>query len=367
MKKNAFFGNKWLRDTLISIAVFAVSVGISFFLENVFSVGEHVTTFFVFAVFVVSVLTDGFIYGIAMAAAGVVFINYAFTFPYFDIDFSATEAVLSALVMILISLPTSALTTQLKKWRSLREEGEREMMRANLLRAVSHDLRTPLTTIYGSSSAIIDSYDVLSDGQKQKMVRGIKEDSEWLIRIVENLLSVTRIDNGKAKLIKSPTVLEELMDSVILKFRKRYPAQDVTIDIPDDIVVIPMDALLIEQVLINMLENAVQHAKGMTRLMLRAFVIGERAIFEVIDDGCGIERTRLDKIFAGYVTAGEQPAEADKRNAGIGLSVCATIIKAHGGSISAENGKGGGAIFRFSLETSADSRPERSKYDAEQI
>jgi two-component system sensor histidine kinase KdpD len=79
MKKNAFFGNKWLRDTLISIAVFAVSVGISFFLENVFSVGEHVTTFFVFAVFVVSVLTDGFIYGIAMAAAGVVFINSALT------------------------------------------------------------------------------------------------------------------------------------------------------------------------------------------------------------------------------------------------------------------------------------------------
>ena len=104
-------------------------------------------------------------------------------------------------------------------------------MRANLLRAVSHDLRTPLTTIYGASSSIIDNYEKFNDTQKMQMLTGIKEDSEWLISIVENLLSITRIDNGNVKLLKTPTVLEELIDAVILKFKKRYHKKG-EIDLP---------------------------------------------------------------------------------------------------------------------------------------
>lgn len=224
-------------------------------------------------------------------------------------------------------------------------------MRANLLRAVSHDLRTPLTTIYGASSSIIENYDKLSDAQKLQMTKGIKEDSEWLIRMVENLLSITRIDSGAVKLIKTPTVLEELIDSVIIKFKKRYPEQRVNIDIPDQLVVIPMDAILIEQVVINILENTIHHAKGFTKLSLRVFSIGQKAIFEITDDGCGIPPEKLDHIFSGYNDKFESTSDTQPRNAGIGLSVCATIVKAHGGDITAENAKGGGAVFRFSLTT----------------
>jgi len=166
-------------------------------------------------------------------------------------------------------------------------------------------------------------------------------------------LSVTKIDSGKAKLLKTPTVLEELINSVLLKFRKRYPTQTVDIDIPEDIIVIPMDAILIEQVMINIFENAVQHARGMTRISLRVFTIGEKAIFEISDDGCGIEKERLDKIFTGYYYSGEQSSDFEKRNAGIGLSVCSTIIKAHGGTITVANAKAGGAVFRFELQLDA--------------
>ena len=253
---------------------------------------------------------------------------------------------------------TSALTTKLKKWQELKAEGEREKMRANLLRAVSHDLRTPLTTIYGSSSAIVDNYDSLTDESKRKMIAGIKDDSQWLIGMVENLLSITRIDSGNVKLIKSPTALEELVDSVILKFRKRYPDVELIVDIPDELIIIPMDPILIEQVINNILENSVHHAKGMTCISLKVTLNGGVAKFEISDDGCGIDEDILAKIFNGYYNRTEQSTDAKRRNAGIGLSVCATIIKAHGGSISAANSASRGAVFSFTLDASTSDRED---------
>lgn len=340
-----------LKNTSVMIGALALSYSVSFLLQNVFDMQEHITSVFIFAVFLVSLLTDGYICGVITSLTGIIAINYAFTYPYFDVDFSAQESIFSAIVMLVISLLTSALTTKLKRWQELKAEGERERMRANLLRAVSHDLRTPLTTIYGASSSIIDNYDKLNDTQKTQMILGIKEDSEWLIRMVENLLSITRIDSGRVKLIKAPTVLEELIDSVILKFKKRYPDQKVYLDIPDEVVVIPMDAILIEQVIINILENAIQHAGDFTRLSIKVSVDKSEAIFEISDDGQGISKDRLDHIFTGYYTKDNEASDTQKRNAGIGLSVCATIIKAHGGKITAENAKDKGAVFRFSLAT----------------
>lgn len=211
---------KVLKNIAIMVGVLALSYGLGILLQNVFNIRENMTTVFVFAVFLVSLLTDGYVYGIVTTFAAVLSVNYAFTYPYFDVDFSAPANIFSAVVMLVISFLTSAFTTKLKRWQTLKAEGEKERMRANLLRAVSHDLRTPLTTIYGASSSILDHYDRLNDTQKTQMISGIKEDSEWLIRMVENLLSITRIDSGKVKLIKTPTVLEELIDSVVLKFKK---------------------------------------------------------------------------------------------------------------------------------------------------
>ena len=341
---------KVLIDTLFTLLILSVSFGISILFQK-FDIWEQITTIFAFSVFLISLVTEGYLYGAISAILSVFIINYTFTYPYFNMDFSVPESIFSAIVMLVISLLTSMFTTRLKTWQMLKAEGEKERMRANLLRAVSHDLRTPLTTIYGASSSIIENYDKLSDTQKLRMAKGIKEDSEWLIRMVENLLSITRIDSGAVKLIKTPTVLEELIDSVIIKFKKRYPEHHVNIDIPDELVVIPMDAILIEQVIINILENTIHHAKGFTKLSMRVFSIGQKAIFEITDDGCGILPEKLDNIFTGYNDKFESTSDTQTRNAGIGLSVCATIIKAHGGDITAENAKGGGAIFRFSLTT----------------
>lgn len=340
-----------IKDTVITVIILCLSFGISLLFQYVFEVDEHITTIFVFAVFLISLWTKGYFYGIVATFAGMIAINYAFTFPYYAFNFVIPVNLISSIVMVIISISTSTLTTKLKMHEATKAESEKERMRANLLRAISHDLRTPLTTIYGSSTTLLENKNNLTEKQKKKMIKGIKEDSEWLIRMVENLLSITRIDSGKVKIIKTPTVLEELIDSVILKFKKRYPKQEVMIEIPEEMVVIPMDALLIEQVIVNILENAVQHAGKMTKLSLKVFILGKRAIFEIKDNGCGIAPERLNHIFTGYYEGDENPADSHKKNRGIGLSVCATIIKAHGGDIKAENVKNGGAVFRFTLDT----------------
>ncbi len=342
---------KCTKNILITVISLLCAFGLSLLFQYIFDVQEHITTVFVFAVFLVSLLTEGYLYGVIAAFAGTVAVNYAFTFPYFALNFTIPVNLISGIIMIAIAILTSALTTKLKQHEATKAESEKERMRANLLRAVSHDLRTPLTTIYGSSTTLLENSDAMSEEQKTKIVEGIKEDSQWLVRMVENLLSVTRIDSGQVKIIKTPTVLEELIDAVILKFKKRYPMQQVDIEIPDEMVIIPMDALLIEQVLVNILENAVQHAYGMTCLKLRVFTLGNKAIFEIKDDGCGISPKRLETLFTGYYTSEQELADSQKKNAGIGLSVCATIIKAHSGSIKAENLKTGGAVFRFALDT----------------
>lgn len=350
---------KHLINTSLTALILIVSFFIGLLLHKVLAVEEHITTVFVFAVFLISLLTDGYVYGIVSAFLAVLAVNYAFTFPFFALSYSVPENFISALIMIVISLMTGALTTRLKKWRQIKIQSEHEIMRANLMRAVSHDLRTPLTTIYGASSAILENYDTINDTQKMRMITGIREDSQWLIRMVENLLSVTRIDNGNVKLIKTPTVPDELIDAVVIKFKKRYPTQKIGIELPDRVVVVPMDPLLIEQVLGNLLENAVQHAKGMTKLILRVRISEGKAYFEVEDNGCGIEKERLDKIFSGYLGASEQPADAQKRNAGIGLSVCAAIIKAHGGSIEARSEKQSGTVISFALDIEEDTYDEQ--------
>ena len=341
--------NKILKNSLITLAVFILAFIACAILQNVLVIKEHVTTVFVFAVFVVSLLTDGYVYGFISTAIGFLAVNYAFTFPYFAFNFTVIENVLSALVMIVISLLTSALTTRVKRWEQIKKEGELEIMRANLLRAVSHDIRTPLTTIYGSSSTILENYASLSDEQKLKMVNGIKEDAEWLNRMVENLLSVTKLENSHLGIIKTPTALDELIDSVYIKFQKRYPNQKVEISIPDELVIIPIDAILVEQVLINLLENAVLHAENMTRLSLSVTTSNDKIVFEVADDGKGIDKEILGNIFSGNISMKADKMDSKKRNAGIGLSLCASIIKAHGGEIFAQNKKEGGALFSFIL------------------
>ncbi len=340
---------KIIKNAMFSIGILFLAVVLSLLFQKL-GVSEHITTIFVFAVFLISLLTEGYLYGLASSIVGMLAVNYAFTYPYFAFDFNIPVNLISAVIMISVSVVTGTLTTKIKQYETEKAENERERTRANLLRAVSHDLRTPLTTIYSASSTLRSKKKMLTDEQQNAMLKSIEEDSEWLVRMVENLLSITKINSDEIKITKTPVILDELVDSVMTKFLVRYPDRKIILDIPDEIVLVSIDTILIEQVLMNLLENAVYHAKGMTYISFHVFTLGQKVFFEIADDGCGIREDKLKHIFSGAYDVKEVSADTKKRNFGIGLSVCATIIEAHGGEISAENRKSGGALFRFTLK-----------------
>ena len=341
---------QYLKDGAFSLMTLVVIFFLNLLLVQWFDTRTMIPMIFVLGVFLISWRTQGYFWGIAGSLVSVLAVNYAFTFPYYAFDLITPECVSSAVVMLIVSVLTGMLTTQIKRQEKIKAEMDRERMRANLLRAVSHDLRTPLTSIYGASSAVIENYHNLSAQQHLALLADVRSDSQWLIRMVENLLSVTRIDGEKVQVTKIPTVLEELIGAVLLKFRKHYPDQQIRVQIPEEFVSIPMDAMLIQQVLMNLLENAVFHAKGMTQLSLTVTCRDGWAEFIVSDDGCGIPPEQLADLFTGYLDRRETPTDGSRSNMGIGLSVCAAIVKAHGSEIFAENRKPRGAQFRFSLE-----------------
>ena len=338
-----------LSDSLFTVVTLIVVFSVNLFLVEQFDTKTMTPMIFVLGVFLVSWRTQGYVFGIASSLLSVLAVNWAFTYPYWAFDLISPECISSAVVMLIVATMTGALTTRLKQQEKLKAEAETERMRGNLLRAVSHDLRTPLTSIYGSSSAILENYDSIPDERKRRLLKDIQTDSQWLNRMVENLLSVTRVDADRVRLSKHSTVLEELIDALLVKFHKHYPNQNVQVTIPEEFISIPMDPVLIEQVLMNLLENAVFHAHGMRNLWLRVELKNRKAVFYVEDDGCGIPPERMNHLFTGLLDS-ETPVDSTRRNMGIGLSVCRTIIKAHGSELKAVNRPDGGASFSFALE-----------------
>ena len=348
---------------ILSDSLFTVAILMGVFLVNLFLVEQFDTKtmtpmIFVLGVFLVSWRTQGYVFGIVASLLSVLAVNWAFTYPYWAFDLISPECISSAVVMLIVSTMTGALTTRLKQQEKLKAEAEKERMRGNLLRAVSHDLRTPLTSIYGSCSAIIENFDSIPKEKQLLLLKDMQSDAQWLNRMVENLLSVTRVDADTVRLSKHSTVLEELIDALLVKFHKHYPDHTVQVAIPEDFVSIPMDPVLIEQVLMNLLENAVFHARGMQNLWLRVVLQNGKAVFCVEDDGCGISDERMTHLFTGLLGS-EAPVDSTRNNMGIGLSVCRTIIKAHGSELKAANRPGGGAEFRFALEMEEISHVEQ--------
>lgn len=290
-------------------------------------------------------------YGLFFAVSSVVCINYFFAYPYFMTNFTMTGYPITFLVMLLIFLVTSAITVRLKQQSQLlieREkllmEAEKEKMRANLLRAISHDLRTPLTGIIGASSSFLENEEELSHTEKRELMQNIQSDADWLLHMVENLLSVTRINEKTANVTKSLESVEEVASEAAIQIRKRLPEAEIKVSVPNEVLMIMMDAILIQQVIMNLLENAVIHAKSTRPIELRVQKEGKWIGFHIIDYGIGVPKERLSTLFDGNIY--EPTNRVDKsRGMGIGLSICKTIVLAHGGKIDARNHEGGAEIF----------------------
>ncbi len=340
-----------IKNCMITLGILAFAAVFCFWIQGLSESDNHVPLIFVLAVVLVSRFTEGYVYGVLASMIAVVGVNYVFTYPYFEINFSLTGYPLTFMAMLAVASIVSALTTQIKEKEQIRLEIEREKMRGNLLRAVSHDIRTPLTSIVGAASLLLDNEEELSHKQKTEFVEDIRAEAQWLIRIVENLLSITRIGDGSdsAKIDKVEEMVEEIIGSAVFKFKRRFPEIKVDVVLPPEPVLVPMDGILIEQVLVNLLENAVLHGKTTSRIYIVVKEEEGKIIVSVEDDGQGIQEGVISQLFSGTLQSEEGKVSDAKRNMGIGLSVCKTIIKAHKGNMKAENIENSGARFSFWL------------------
>lgn len=326
---------------------------------------------FVLAVAFISLLTTGYLYGIVASVIGTFFINVYFMYPYAQFSLSQAGYPVAMLSMVAISCVVCALTARVKQQAAeavrrerntkalyelneklnaekaaIQLQSERESIRSNILRAVSHDLRTPLTSISGTISVLLNSPEV-SD-KNISMLTDIKNDADTLITMVENLLSVTRIQDGSIPLKKREELLEEVAGDAILTTRRRFPSCKIELTLSEDILYLPMEPILIKQVIVNLLENAVRHSGSSDHIRLHLSRKDDWAVVEVRDWGRGLSEDVRQTILSG------KPLNRDKsgdstRGMGIGLSACNSIIKAHGGFFTAENAPEGGAVFRFGL------------------
>ena len=344
---DTFFLFSW-KNTVICAGILAAATALCFLFRLFDDSDVYVALIFELAVVLVSRFTSGYFYGLLASVVGVIGVNYIFTYPYFALNFTISGYPLTFLVMLAVSIVVSALTTQIKQQEKIRAEAEKEKMRGNLLRAVSHDIRTPLTSIVGGVNAILDSGDRMPPETQRALLTDISGEAQWLVGVMENLLSVMRI-SGASTIHKELEAGEEVLSAASVKFRKRFPEITVAIRAPADLLMIPMDAILIEQVLINLMENAALHGETTTRVELQLRREGSFACFEVADNGNGIAPERLPLLFTGSLSASPKESSDDKRNMGIGLSVCMTIVQAHGGTMEARNRELGGALFCFKL------------------
>ncbi|NRT88772.1 two-component system sensor histidine kinase KdpD [Clostridium beijerinckii] len=227
-------------------------------------------------------------------------------------------------------------------------EIESERLRSNLLRSISHDLRSPLAGIKGAISTIIETGELLSKDTKDELFQGIYDDTEWLIRLVENLLSMTRFEGGNMKIKKNLELVEEVVYEAVQRTSKRLKDHEIKVTVPEDVIMLSMDGNLIEQVLINLFDNAVKFTPKEALIEVKVYEEVGDVIFEVIDDGIGISEEILPHIFDRFFTNGDKISDS-RRGVGLGLAICKSIVEGHGGKISAQNKDEGGAIFRFNI------------------
>lgn len=243
-----------------------------------------------------------------------------------------------------IALEREMLVTDREK---IRMAMEREQQRGTLLRSVAHDLRSPLTAISGAGNLLADNYFRLSDAERRKLASDISEEIVWLSDLVENILGMTRISEQKLVLHKQDEVIDDVIGEAVKHTERLLRDRHFQVKLPDEVITAPMDGKLIAQVVINLLENAVRHTPPESEIYLTVSA-GERVTVCVSDTGNGIPKLIRGRLFERFVTQ-EADIVDGRQGLGLGLSICKTIVEAHGGTITVEDNAPKGSAFTFTL------------------
>ena len=225
---------------------------------------------------------------------------------------------------------------------------EKERFRANLLRTISHDLRTPLTAISGNASNLLSNHSAIDEATRLQIYADIYDDSMWLINLVENLLAVTRIEDGRMNLRMETELVSEVISEALRHVSRQSVEHSITAESTDDFLLARMDARLIVQVIINLVDNAIKYTQKGSRIQILTDRLASKVRIRVTDDGPGIPDEAKPFVFDMCYTGANRIADS-RRSLGLGLCLCRSIIRAHGGEISVSDNTPSGCVFTFTL------------------
>jgi K+-sensing histidine kinase KdpD len=292
---------------------------------------------------------------VVASVLGVAAFDFTFVEPYYTLSVHDQQYVFTFIGMLLTALTISTLThhalAREQEARAAWERVEAEFLRNTLLSGVSHELRTPLAAITGSASALIESDERLSASARGEMLETIYAEAERMDRLITNLLDMTRLESGGLSLKKEWQPIQEVIGSALHHADRRLQGRRVTTHLAPDLPLLAVDAVAIEQVLINLLDNAVDHTPPQTPIDISASRQDDAVAIEVADEGPGLKPGTEERIFQKFVRV---DCGANRHGFGLGLTICKGIIEAHGGKIGARNRSGGGVVFRFTLPAGTD-------------
>ena len=327
------------KDLLITVLILAAATGIG----NIFwyfSFTKNIISVYVLGTLLTSLFTKSYFCGFLSSFSSVLLFNFCFTEPRLTLHAYERGYPVTFAIMLIVSIITVTLAIQNIRNAEEKERAavhaKNEQLRADLLRTISHDLRTPLTSISGNASNLISNYEMMDAPTRKQTFLDIYDDSMWLINLVENILSI------------STELVSEVFEEA-LRHTNRHSAQHtITVQMADDLLLARMDAKLVVQVLINLVDNAIKYTPAGSHIVLSAAAQGENAVIQVSDDGPGIPDEAKEKVFEMFST-GEKRISDSRRSLGLGLALCRTIIAAHGGTITLSDNKPHGCIFTFTL------------------
>jgi two-component system, OmpR family, sensor histidine kinase KdpD len=238
-------------------------------------------------------------------------------------------------------------TTLATRHEEARREAEAEKLRTALLSSLSHDLRTPLGSIEGAASSLAQDQGELTPALRHELAETIQEESRRMARLIGNLLDMIRVESGSLAVHRSWQPLEESLGTALLRLDERLAGHRVETELPGDLPLVPIDEVLLEQVFLNLLENAARHTPAGTAVTVRAWAEEETVVVEVADSGPGIPGAEREKVFEKFYRAGS--ASRAGSGSGLGLTICRGIITAHGGKIWVEEAESSGTSVRFTL------------------
>lgn len=332
------------------ILIAATLVGLLF---SGFKIPEaNIIAVYILGVLIISIITSSWMYSFLASVISVLAFNFLFTVPRFTLRAYDPSYPVTFGIMFLVALITGSLASRMKEYARESAQAamqiEKEQLRADLLRFISHDLRTPLTSISGNASNLLSNENEFSQETRMQIYGDIYDDSMWLIKLVENLLSVTRIEDGRMDLRMSAELMDEVIAEAMRHTDRNRDGRKIEVSSDEEFILGKMDARLIVQVVINLVDNAVKYTPEGAQIRIHTGKKDGMVVVSVSDTGPGIPDEQKSKVFDMFYTGTNRAADG-RRSLGLGLGLCRSIIRAHGGEIWVSDNKPQGAVFTFTL------------------